>query len=155
MRLTKKYIEGRVRRLAFLTGERIELERQTGPLRWQMHFMEIRTPRPGDKDERYKVRVAMPKHGSFTTSDFESYLEGMIDTLEELPRQYPGKEQIFDFIHGEPVAAKELKRTQSRLRSTARELSDTQQKLRETQETLAFILKGGEDEQQNSGDGSA
>lgn len=131
MRLTKKYIEGRVKRLAFLTGERIQLERQTGPLRWQMLFMEIRSPRPSDKSERYKVRVSMPRHGSWRTSDFESYLEGMIDSLEELPRTYPGKEQIFDFIHGEPVAAKQLKRTQSRLRQTARELSTAQQQIRE------------------------
>jgi hypothetical protein len=131
MRLTKKYIEGRVRRLAFLTGERIELERQTGPLRWQMHIMELSSPRPSDKSKRYKVRVAMPRHGNWTTNDFESYLEGMIDALEELPRTYPGKEQIFDFIHGEPVAAKHLKRTQSRLRQTARELSNAQQEIRE------------------------
>jgi hypothetical protein len=131
VRLTKKYIEGRVRRLGVLTGERIELERQTGPLRWQMLFMEIRSPRPSDKAKRYKVRVSMPRHGSWTTNDFESYLEGMIDTLEELPREYPGKERIFDFIHGEPVAAKQLKRTQSRLRQTARELSTAQQQIRE------------------------
>jgi len=131
MRVTKKYIEGRVKRLAFLTGERIQLERQTGPLRWQMLFMEIRSPRPSDKSKRYKVRVAMPRHGSWKTGDFESYLEGMIDSLEELPRTYPGKEQIFDFIHGEPVAAKQLKRTQSRLRQTARELSTAQQQIRE------------------------
>jgi len=130
VRLTKKYIEGRVRRLATLTGERIELERQTGPLRWQMQFMEIRSPRKSDTD-KYKVRVAMPRHGSWKSSDFESYLEGMIDTLEELPREYPGKERIFDFIHGEPVAARQLKRTQSRLRQTARELSDAQQQIRE------------------------